>query len=329
MLIACASVANMKLARAAARRSEIAVRLALGASRGRIVRQLLVESLLLTGAAGLFGFLASAWLMRAMSYQRMPYPMPVAYDLHPDVRVLLVTLLMTVATGLLFGLAPALQAVRTDFAPALKAGGEIPLGRHRRFSLRNLLIVSQVAGSLTLLVVLGLLSAGIQTTLGVQEGFNPAHLYLLSLDPARDGYTPAQTAAFLDKVLNRVQALPSIAAATLTESVPVSMPMSIVPVARPGSTRRLDRALKHVVGKDYFATAGIPIQAGRTFRREEETRDTATVVVSAALASLYFPGEDPIGRRIEIGNPDLAPARTLPGSYDYRLAAPVRRCNRL
>ena len=98
------------------------------------------------------------------------------------------------------------------------------------------------------------------------------------------------------------------------------MPMSIVPVARPGSTRQLDRALKHVVGKDYFATTGIPIHAGRTFRREEETRDSATVVVSAALASLYFPGEDPIGRRIVVAIQDLAPARTLPGSYDYRLA---------
>ena len=319
MLIACASVANMKLAHAAARRREIAVRLALGASRGRIIRQLLVESLLLTGAAGLLGFLGSAGLMRALSHQPMPYPMPVTYDFQPDERVLFWTLLMTLATGLFFGLAPALQAARTNLVTALKEGGEVRLGRHRRLTARNLLIVSQVAGSLTLLVALGLLSAGIQTTLGIQEGFNPAHLYLLSLDPVRDGYTPAQAAVFLHKLLDRVQALPSVRAATLTESVPVAMAMYTVPVARPGLHRLLDRSVKHVVGKDYFATIGIPVLAGRTFRRDEETGDSASVVVSAAFASRYFRGEDPVGRRIEIGSDEPVPARTMPGSFDYRV----------
>ena len=322
MLIACSSVANMKLAHAAARRREIAVRLALGASRYRIVRQLLVESLLLTGAAGLAGFVTSVWLMNSMSHQRLPLPIPVAYDLAPDLRVLVFTTLMTLATGILFGLAPALQAMRTDLIGALKQGGDVRLGQHRRLNVRNLLIVTQVACSLTLMVVLGLFSAGIQTTLGVQQGFNPAHLYMLSLDPVRDGYRPAQAAAFLEKTLERVQGLPSVNAAALTESVPVAMVMSTVPVTRPGDNRRLDRAVKHVVGKDYFATIGVSILRGRSFSRAEETGESATVVVSAALASQYFPGEDPIGRRIEIGNSDPAASRMLPGTYDYRVVSP-------
>ncbi|MDE3168101.1 MAG: ABC transporter permease, partial [Acidobacteriota bacterium] len=324
MLIACASVATMKLAHAASRRREIAVRLALGASRARIVRQLLIEAFLLTGIAGLLGFLASAWLLRSLSHLRMPYPMPVSYDFQPDGRVLLFTLLMTIATGLLFGLAPALQAARTDLAPALKEGGDVRLGSHRRLSLRNLLIVSQVAGSLTLLVILGLLSFGMQGALGMQTGFDPAHLYLISLDPVRDGYTPAQAAAFLPKLLDRVQGLAAVKAAALTETVPVAMVTSSLPISRPGRTRHLDRAIQHVVGKDYFATVGIPLLAGHAFRREDETANTPAVIVSAAFSARFFPGEDPLGQPIDIGTDDPAPSRTLPGSFDYRGAGSPR-----
>ncbi len=205
MLIACANVGNMMLARAAGRRKEIAVRLALGASRARIVRQLLTESMLIVAGAAVPGFLASVVLMRLLGGVRMPYLIPVTYDLHPDAHVLLLTIALTAVTGLLFGLVPALQATRTDLAPALKEGGNVRVPGRRRWNLRNVLMVGQFAGSLTLLVILGLLSWGIQTTLGIQAGFNPAHLYLVSLDPIRDGYSPAQATAFLQKLLDRVK----------------------------------------------------------------------------------------------------------------------------
>jgi predicted permease len=317
MTIACGSVANMLLARAASRRREIAVRLALGASRVRIVRQLVTESMLITTAAGVLGFAGSAWMMHGLSQLRMPFPMPVRYDFEPDVRVLLVTLVITLATGIAFGVIPARQATRTDLTTALKEGGDVRLRRHRRLSLRNLLIVSQVAGSLTLLVVLGLMSVGIQSTLGIQAGFDPARLYLLSLDPVRDGYSPDRAAAFFKTLLDRVQALPSVQSAALTESVPVAMQYDSAPVFRP-ATRVLDRAVRHVVGKDYFAATGIPILAGRPFRRDDETSETTAVVISAALAARFFPGADPVGQALEIGSGDPAPARTLPGTFDYR-----------
>jgi predicted permease len=141
MLIACSNVANMLLARAARRRREIAIRLAMGASRWRLIRQLLTESVVLAMAAGVVGFLGARWLMSLASQVQMPFPMP-------DAQVLLLTIALTLCTGILFGLAPAIEAAKTDVAPALKEGTNLLFRKHRRFSLRNLLIVWQVAGSL-------------------------------------------------------------------------------------------------------------------------------------------------------------------------------------
>lgn len=173
MMIACANVATMMLARAAGRRKEMAVRLALGASRIRLIRQLLTESMMLAVVAGAAGFAGSAWLMSLSSQIRMPFPMPVTFDFHVDGQVLLLNIVLTLATGLTFGLAPALQATRTDVAPALKDDGNLFYGTHRRLSFRNVLMVSQVAGSLTLLVLIGLLAFGIQTTLGMEAASTP------------------------------------------------------------------------------------------------------------------------------------------------------------
>jgi len=162
------------------------------------------------------------WLMRSLRGVRMPVLIPVAYDFQPDARVLLLTILLTGLTGLAFGLIPALQATR-DLAPALKEGGAVRLPGRRGWNLRNLLMVGQFAGSLTLLVILGMLSLGIQTTLEIQASFNPKNLYLISLDPLRDGYSAQQTAAFLQKLVDRVKLLPSVTSASLTETVPVSI----------------------------------------------------------------------------------------------------------
>jgi predicted permease len=308
-LIPCVNVANMMLARAANRRREIAVRLALGASRARLIRQLLTESLIVAAAASSLGFLASMWLMRLLSHVKMPSPVPYGYDMRPDGNVLLFALALMVMTSLLFGLAPALQATRTDIAPALKEGGTVLVRRNRRLSLRNLLVVCQIAGTLTLLTVLGLQSFGIQTTLGIQEGFDLRNLYLLSVDPVRDGYSGEQSAAFLEKLLNRVKALPSVTAATLTLSVPVSMPGNPVRVSRPaaGNSQAVLNALKHVVGRDYFDTTGIPILRGRGFRREDEGNAAASIIVSEALAREFWNGEDAPGRQLEIESRRIGP----------------------
>src|ERR1700733_12790640 len=321
MLIACANVANMMLARAAGRRREIAVRLALGASRARLIRQLLTESLLLAMAAGVTGFLASLWLMTSSSKVRMPFPMPVSFDFRPDGHVLLLTLALSLCTGLLFGLAPALQATGTDLAPALKEGRDVFLRSHRRFMFRNVLIIGQVAASLTLLVLVGLLSLGIQTTLGIQAGFNPKNLFSIALDPVRDGYSGAQAASFFDKLLTRVKALPSVTAATLTETVPVSMPGTGVTVSTPAGGQRVTiRAVQHVVGKDYFDTTGIRVVVGRGFRRQDEAENSTTVIVSETLARELWEGNEAVGRPIEIRNGEIVAPKIFPGSFDYRQA---------
>ncbi len=323
MLIACANVANMALARATRRRREIAVRLALGASRARLVRQLLTESTVVAIAAGVIGFLGSVWLMALSSQVRMPFPMPVAFDFRPDGHVLLLTLALSLLTGIVFGLAPALQATRTDLTQALKEGGHLFFGTHRRFSLRNILIVTQVSVSLMLLVVLGLLSIGIQSTLGIQSGFNPRNLYTIALDPVRDGYSAARAAEFLEKLLDRVRTLPSVTAATLTETVPVSMPGTGVTVSTPASSgitsqRVTVRAVKHVVGKNYFETTGIPILFGRAFRGSDETDQSTAVIVTEALSRELWEGQEPVGRLLEIRNAILTTPKILPGSFDYR-----------
>ncbi|HUB79219.1 MAG TPA: ADOP family duplicated permease [Bryobacteraceae bacterium] len=317
MLIACANVANMMLARAARRRKEIALRLALGASRARIVRQLLTESMLVTLAAAIPAILVATWLMHQLASVKMPLLVPVSFDLHPDWHVLAWTVAFTGFIALLFGLVPAVQAAKVDLASDIRTA--------RRSTMRNVLMVSQFAGSLTLLVIVGLLSAGIQTTLGMQSGFDPRNLALLSLDPVRDGATPARAALFFDRLLDRVQRLPGVTAACLTETVPVSIGSPAMQVTAPGGgSREMLNARRHVVGKDYFSTTGIPLLMGRAFGEEDEVSATLAVVVSQEFVREFARG-NLLGRQIEIGDDGVAADGILPGSFDYRRGAAESR----
>ncbi len=329
LLIACSNVAHMMLARAANRRREIAVRLALGASRARLIRQLLTESMLVAAGAGVLGLLLSVWLMHLASGVQMPFPMPVSYDLQPDGRTLVFTLFLTLLTGVAFGLAPALEATRTDLTPALKEGGTFRFRRCRRLGLRNLLVLYQVSGSLSLLLLTGFLVLGFQRTAGMDVGFDPRNLYLVSLDPIRDGYTGDQAADFFQKLLERVKRLPSLTAATLTDTVPMSGNgnPSVTFSANGGDNgaRLTGNAHKYVVGKDYMDTLGIPIVQGRGFRKEDEAADSNAILVSEALVRELWKGLDPLGRRIEIGNGEIAPGKGLDatGSFDHRPVTPA------
>jgi predicted permease len=328
VLIACANVANTALARASERRREIAIRLALGASRARLIRLLLTEHMLIAIGAGGLGFLLAVYLMHLASQIRMPYPIPVGYDLSPDSRALWFTLGLTVLTGLGFGLAPAWHATRADFTPALKEGGDMRYRKHRRLSLRNGLMLSQMAGSLTLLLLVSCLTIGMQRRMGFDAGFQSANLYLLSLDPVRDGYSPASTADFLQRLLDRVKMLPSVIEASLTDTVPVSMNGDgWAPVADAAQSSAKARvwhgSRKFVVGRGYFETLGLPILAGRSFRKEDESGDTAPVIISEKLARECWNGESPLGRRLEIeGGEARPPLGVMPGTFDYRLNAP-------
>ena len=223
LLLACSNVANMMLARASGRRREIAVRLALGASRARLVRQLLTESMLIAGGSGLLGLGLTLCLLRWSAQIKMPLPIPINVEITPDGRVLFFALILTLLTGLAFGLVPALQATRQDLTPALKEGGAANLQRYRGLSLRNGLVLAQVSASLMLLLLTGFMVLGFHRTSGIDPGFNPRNLYLISLDPMRDGYSGEQSAAFFQKLSDRVKGLPSVAASSLTGTVPMAL----------------------------------------------------------------------------------------------------------
>ncbi|MGP8245807.1 MAG: ABC transporter permease [Bryobacteraceae bacterium] len=332
LTIACANVANMMLARAGDRRKEIAVRLAIGASRARLIRQLLTESMLLAVGAAIAAFPICLWLMHLLSQLRMPLPIPVTFDLTPDWRALVFTFGVAALTGVAFGLAPALQATRTDLVSALKEGGNVRLRKHRWLSLRNVLVLCQMAASLMLLMMTGYMGLGIQSTLGVQQGFDPRNLYLISLDPVRDGYSAARAERFFEKLLERVKTLPGITAACLTDTLPVSFDGNAgvrfsgvggQPNASPdgGGFLHVSEARKHIVGQGYFETAGIRILAGRAFERQDEKNGAMAIVVSQEAVRQIWKGEDPVGRRIEIGNGEATGGwGAWPGTIDHRVS---------
>jgi predicted permease len=331
LLIASSNVANMLLARAADRRREIAVRLALGAGRARLIRQLLTESMLVAAAAGVLGFLMATWIMHLASHEKMPFPMPLALHLEPDGRVLLFTLALAAFTGFAFGLAPALQATRTDLTPALKEGGNIRLRRYRRLSLRNTLMVSQVAGSLMLLLITGFLVIGHQRMTGLDVGFDPRRLYLLSLDPVRDGYSGSRAADFFQKVLDRVRKLPSVTSASLADSVPMTMigkPGVTFSVVGPGNSKVILSGRKYDVSRDFFDTLGVSIVRGRGFRKEDEENGSTAVIVSERLVRDCWKGEDPLGRHIEVGAESIPgfmlPSKGSPGDRGPRMSGKPR-----
>ncbi|HUK18206.1 MAG TPA: ADOP family duplicated permease [Bryobacteraceae bacterium] len=324
LLIACSNVANMMLARAADRRKEIAVRLALGAKRSRLIRQLLTESLLVAAGAAPPAFLLSCWLMSLASRMKMPLPIPMEMDLAPDWRALVFTFVLTGLTGFAFGLVPALQGTRADLSTALKEGGNVRLRKYRALTLRKALVLCQMAASLTLLLLTGYLGMGIQSTLGVQQGFDPKNLYLLSLDPVRDGYSARLAADFFEKLRDRVKALPGVTSVCLTDTLPVATDGN--PGVRFSSPDRQAAgaperywARRHIVGRGYFETAGVKILAGRSFERQDEEGRTAAVIVSQTAVPDLWKGEDPVGRRIEIRN-DAASGGfgVWPGTFDYR-----------
>ncbi|MCA1628407.1 MAG: ABC transporter permease [Acidobacteria bacterium] len=271
LLVACANVANMLLARAAARRKEIAVRLALGASRWRVVRQLLTESLLLALAGGGAGLLLALWsadLLQSILPQSTT-GMRAALDTSPDVRVFAYTFLLSVLTGVVFGLAPALQASKPNLVPALK--DEAVGFSRRRVSLRNLLVVAQVAVSLLLLIAAGLFIRNLQNTQRADPGFQIENGFLMTYDLGLAKYTTVRGKLFHDELLARVRALPEVRAASLAEFVPLGGGRNASPLyveGEPAEALQMDEAslLNHsAIATDYFKTMGIPLVRGRDF----------------------------------------------------------------
>jgi predicted permease len=304
VLIACANVAGLLLARGSTRRREIAIRQTMGATRGRLVRQLLIESLLLALAAGAGGLFLAMWGTRLLGSFRPPLPVPFRLDLAIDARVLGFTLALAVLTGLIFGLAPALAASRPELIPSLTnapGGNAAGIGRHR---LRSGFVLVQVALSVLLLVGAGLFLRSLRNATVIDPGFVPENVLIGSVDLRLAGYNSVAGAAFYRQLLERVRAMPGVVDASLADELPLGLGGSRRGITIEGYTPRAGEDMEvytATVASDYFRTMRIPILRGRGFADSDAEGAPRVVVVNQAFARRYWPGEDPIGRHIQMG----------------------------
>jgi len=299
LCIACANVANLLLVQTAARQKEMALRLALGATRMQLMRQLLLESVILSVGGGLFGLLLSVWATSALSSFRLPAPIPMDLSVTVDWRVLLYTFALSVFAGLLFGFAPAWAASRSAVANALK--GEDALARPGgRWSLRNVLVVAQVAVSVVLMCATGLFLRSLQRAATIDIGFRAGNTLMMSVDPMVHGYTPEHTIQFLTQLRQRVAALPGVSSVVLTDVVPLSMGTrsdGFHAVGAAQSTTPDPLTELYMATSGYFEAMGIPRLAGRDFA-EELPNGPKVAVVNRAFAERIFGNESPIGREV-------------------------------
>jgi predicted permease len=296
LLIACANVANLLLARATGRRREIAVRLALGATRGRLVSQLMIESLILATIGAGAGVLLSRW-MRDLLLRFLPQAEGLVVNL--DGQVLAFTLLLAAATGLLFGLAPAFEATRPALIPGLK--GERAESGGFGFHLRQGLVVLQVAVSLLLLIGAGLFVRSLQNIESIDPGFARENILLASVDPALNGYKPEQTKLFFESLLDRVKSLPNVRSASLADCDPLGNHTGTnvyVQGYQPRADEPRNSPSITVIAPGYFGTMGISLLAGRDIGAQDG-RDTPKVaLINETFAKHYFPGTNPVGGRV-------------------------------
>jgi putative ABC transport system permease protein len=314
LLIACANVANLLLARAAARRKEIAVRLALGAGRMRLIRQLLTESFLLALLGAVAGLLIAFWINRALMALEPPVPASWNFqiDLRLDAQALGFTVLLTFVTALLFGSTPALQASKPDLVPALKdeAPARAPGSRYQRWlSLRNALVVAQVAISLVLLVGAGLFIRSLQHVQRLDLGIKTEDRLALSFNLAMQGYDEARTREFVARVSERLAALPGVESASAANALPLGVMGFGAPVEIEGRPTPPDEGptfvTNQLVGLDYLRTMGTRLVRGRDFTAWDTVRAPRVAIINERMARSFFPNEDPLGKRLRVLAPRI------------------------
>lgn len=328
LLIACANLANMQMAKASGRQREIAVRLALGAGRRRLVQQLLTESALLALAGGVAGVFLSLWGTRALWLAVGQFAgdySAFVTQIAPDGRVLLYTLLLSLCTGVFFGMSPALQASRLNPTASLKDAGTAFGQRLDRSRLRGLLVAGQMALSSLFLIVAGLLARGMVRSQTSDPGFDVRTLFPMALLQDSD---PAKSSALRQKEIDRLEALPEIESVTLTDFIPLNGTWTAqvqIQDAKAESARSLSETLARHVSSTYFKTLGVAILRGREFTRDESQFGAALAIVSNALARQAWPGEDPLGKRIKvqttlIGQPGWSVVEVVGVAGDVRSA---------
>jgi predicted permease len=301
LLIACANVANLLLARAAGRQKEMAIRAALGANRWRVVRQLLTECLLLAVSGGAAGLLL-AWRLVELLPAIAPDNLPRAQDIRLDTRVAGFTLVVSLLTGIVFGLLPALQASKIDFGEGLKEGARGGAGLLRR-RLRGFLVVGEVALALVLLIGAGLLIRSFAHLTEVDPGFDPRRILMMNVWPQPPKYTNSQANAFHQQTLERVRALPGVEASSMVHPAPLSgenRSASFGVEGRPSPTEEPFNAGIRIISPEFFKTFRVPLVNGRLLAESDDTKAPPVVVVNESLARIYFANENPLGKRLII-----------------------------
>lgn len=320
LLIACANVANMLLARGASRRRELAIRTAIGASRSRIVRQLLSEGVVLAAAGGALGVLIAWWAGRALAgLGTNVLPIPVSFDFSLDGTVLMFALGASIATALLFGIAPAWSASKLELVPALKASMEGD--SRRRVTLSNVLVIGQLSLSLVLLVAGALLARGFLTARSADLGYDPRAVSLLSFNLKMNGYDLARATAFRERAIKALRTLPGVAAVSTASRLPLAPDInmnSILVQGRhaPGDDGTLVDAA--AVGADYFSVVGVPIVAGRAFTEDDIRQNRKVAIVNETLARQFWP-DGAVGRQLYDGTFASEPLEIVGVSRDHKV----------
>jgi predicted permease len=303
LLIACANVANLLLARARSRTREIAIRLAIGAGRWRLLRQLLIESAVLSFLGGVLGLGFGYLGIRFLKTIQIPTDLPIVLMIQLDHRVLLFSLCVAVASTLLFGLVPAWQAARTDLIPALRAAGLTASARRRTIG-RDALVIGQVALSLVLLVAAGMLLDGFRKTLVLNPGFRTDHIMTMQFDTALVRYTPEQSRQFYRNLMDRTRALPGAKSVTLAGAVPLSPGQASQVVIPEGyqfpKGQESATEFGEAIDENYFTTMHVQIVRGRAFTASDKAGTRPVAIVNEAFAAQYWPNQDAIGKRVRI-----------------------------
>ncbi|HYY58666.1 MAG TPA: ABC transporter permease [Pyrinomonadaceae bacterium] len=308
LLIACANMANLMLAQAAARHKEIAIRLALGATRLRLIRQLLTESMLLAVAGGVLGLMLVFWSIDLI-VAALPENIPRMKEVSVDGRVLSFTLLVSLLTGIVFGLAPAIRASRPNLNESLKEGGGRAGGDFRRHRVHRFLVVSEMALALMLLIGAGLMIGSFLSLQKVDPGLNPRDVLTMQVSLPQPKYSEGRLqTAFFRQVLERIETLPGVEATGLVTPLPLggegfslSFTVEGQPAASPGDQPSADCAM---INPHYFRSMGIPILKGRPFTDRDEKEAPGVVIIDETLAAQFWPNEDPLGKRLKLGGPD-------------------------
>jgi len=304
LLIACANVANLLLARASSREKEVAVRLALGASRARLVRQLLVESLVLSVAGCLLGIVFAAWtgdlLLRALPFEGVTR----AFSSDPDLRMGGFAFALSLLTGLLFGLVPALQTTRPALAPTLKSEGTAVASGKGSFRFRKGLVVAQIALSLLLLIGAGLFTHSLANLRALDPGFAPEHLIAFSLDPSLNGYPLERRLAIFKEVQERITGEPGVTSASMAEDTLMSSNSTSSSIRVEGYVPKEDESMNpnfNRVAPGFFETLGVPLLQGRDFTDGDVAGAPKVAIVNETFARYFFGDQSPVGRRFAMG----------------------------